>query len=110
MQAGGRERPERNALEILRFVVEDEAISDADLSGALAAIVAEACAEAGRWLCTSVKMWNPDERVRSLVAAMADLRADFVVRESDSIASLLWLGDDSVSTVEWVANEKFEWC
>jgi len=41
---------------------------------------------------------------------MEDLKAQYVVREEDSITSLRWFGDGSVQDVEWVANERYEWC
>ena len=97
-------------LSFLRFVVEDDRISDDELSKAIRAIVRVAQTEAEEWLCTKITMWNPDERTEKLVANMKDLEAQYVVRESDSIPSLRWLGDGGVADVEWVANEKYEWC
>lgn len=108
-QSGGKESPEKNVLSFLRFVVEDDRISDDELSKAIRAIVRVAQTEAEEWLCTKITMWNPDERTKKLVANMKDLEAQYVVRESDSIPSLRWLGD-GVADVEWVANEKYEWC
>lgn len=109
-QTGGKEHVEKNTLDFLRFVIEDETISDEELSRAIRAIVNAAQNEAQKWLCTSMNLWNPHGRVRKLAAAMEDLEARFVVRDNDSITSLQWLGPNSVTEVDWVANEKFEWC
>ncbi|POR30961.1 Lysine acetyltransferase, partial [Tolypocladium paradoxum] len=109
-QHGGKERPEINVLNFLRFVVEDDGISDVELSKAIRAIVGVAQTEAREWLCTKIDMWNPDERTKKLVADMKDLEAKYVVREGDNIPSLRWFGDGSVADVEWVANEKYAWC
>ncbi|KAM4060468.1 Acyl-CoA N-acyltransferase [Hirsutella rhossiliensis] len=109
-QTGGKEHVEKNTLDFLRFVVEDEALSDEELSKAIRAIVGHAQVEAQKWLCASMNLWNPHERVKRLVAAMADLKARYVVRDNDSITSLRWLGPSPVAGVDWVANEKFEWC
>ena len=109
-QSGGKEHPEKNTLNFLRFVVEDDSISDEELSRAIRSIVGVAQTEAKEWLCSNITMWNPDERTKKLVVDMMDFEAQYVVRESDSIPSLRWLGDDDVANVEWVANEKYEWC
>ncbi|KND92968.1 Lysine acetyltransferase [Tolypocladium ophioglossoides CBS 100239] len=110
IQHGGKGRPEINVLNFLRFVVEDDGASDGELSKAIRAIVGVAQHEAKEWLCTKINMWNPNERTKKLIADMKDLEAQYVVRESDSIPSLRWFGDGSVADVEWVANEKYEWC
>ncbi|KAF7555432.1 hypothetical protein G7046_g6558 [Stylonectria norvegica] len=107
---GGTISPEKNTLHFLRFVVEDESISDEELAKAIKAIVGLAQSEARAWLCHKVELWNPDERVRKLVVGSEELEAEYVVRESDSIASLQWFGDGSVEDVEWIANEKYGWC
>lgn len=109
-QSGGKDHVDKNTLDFLRFVVEDDAMADEELSKAIRAIVGHARHEARKWLCTSMILWNPHERVKGLVDAMADLEARFVVRDNDSIASLLWLGPNAAAGVDWVANEKFEWC
>ena len=61
-------------------------------------------------MCSRVDMWNPDERTKRLIVQMEDLKAQYVVREEDSITGLRWFGDGSVQDVEWVANERYEWC
>ncbi|KJZ79169.1 hypothetical protein HIM_01320 [Hirsutella minnesotensis 3608] len=109
-QAGGTHDTSKNVVEFLRLVVEDEAVSDAVLGDAIAAIASLAQAEARQWRCTTMKLWNPGERVERLVASMSHLNAQLVVRESDSITSLRWLGSEHVAGIDWVANEKFEWC
>ncbi|VUC31750.1 unnamed protein product [Clonostachys rosea] len=103
-------QPEKNTFYILRFVVEDEAISDDELGRALEAIVGAAKSEARDWACGTVHMWNPEPRVRSLAEGSARLGAKFVSRESDSVTSLRWFGDGDVDSVEWLVNEKFAWC
>ena len=107
---GGRERPEMNVLNFLRFGVEDDNISDQELSKAIKAIIGAAHSMAHEWLCTKVDMWNPDTRTQKLISAMPELDGELVHREKTNIASLRWFGEGSVDDVEWVANEKFEWC
>lgn len=107
---GGKEKPEDNVMNILHFAVEDENISDEELSNALRAIMGVVHTKAEEWLCTKIDMWNPDERTEKLLGRMADLQGKLVVREKSNIASFRWFGEGPVSEVEWVDNEKFEWC
>lgn len=110
---GGSEGyPYSNIMHFLRFVVEDEeAITDDELAEALKGIFAVANKESIEWGCTRIDMWNPSERVKKLVnGPLTDLKAGWVVRESDNIASLKWFGDERDEDIEWVANEKYVWC
>lgn len=108
---GGLANPEKNTLHFLRFVVENgESMADEELSKAVGAIVRASQSEAQEWLCPNLELWNPEERIRKLVADMPDLGGKFVVRESDEICSLNWFGEGSTEDVEWIANEKFAWC
>jgi GNAT superfamily N-acetyltransferase len=108
--SGGLEKPDANTLYILRLAVEDEAIPDAQLEDALAAVLAAAQGQAAEWSCPNVHLWNPDPRVRQLAEAVPELGASFVVRESKSITCLQQFGGRETSETEWVLNEKFEWC
>lgn len=105
---GGLKNPEvGNTLHILRLVIEDEDGSDDEfLAEALEAIFSKAREEAAEWKVNVVEMWNPSTRVRDLVDR-AGVPHEFVEREKDSIASLMWYGEGDV---EWVVNEKFGWC
>ena len=105
---GGVAKPEKNVMNILRFVIEDESVSDKVLEEGIKAIVGLAQKEAKEYLCARIELWNPDERVRRLGESIEG--AEYVVRESDSITSLQWFGDGSVDDVEWVENEKYGWC
>lgn len=108
---GGLEKLEENRLHFLRLVVEDEdSISDVDLERAIKSILAVAQKEAVEWQIAKLDMWNPSDRVRKLVEETKELDGQYVVREKDSITSLKWFGDGSVEDVDWVANEKYEWC
>ena len=107
---GGKEKPQDNVLVILKFTVEDDAMSDEEMSRAIRAIMGVAQRNAEEFLIAKIEMWNPDERTERLVNQMPDLQAKLVVRETSKIASLRWFGEGTVSDVEWVANEMFEWC
>ncbi|KOS22946.1 Lysine acetyltransferase [Escovopsis weberi] len=107
---GGVESPEKNVLYINRFVVEDERISDAELSKAILALWGLARKEAVEWQLAKINMWNPSDRVRRLVGDIDGLESIYVVREEDSIASLSWFGEGPTEQVEWVANERYAWC
>ncbi|KAJ6447161.1 Acyl-CoA N-acyltransferase [Purpureocillium lavendulum] len=110
VHSGGTADPAKNVVYIQRLVVEDPAVADADLSRALRAVLDAARSEAREWMCSRVDMWNPDKRTRRLIDGMEGLEAKYVVREEDSITSLRWFGPGSADDVEWVANERYEWC
>ena len=108
--SGGPDKPEKNTLYFLRLVVEDETISDEQLTEALKAILITAQGHATEWACSNIQIWNPDAHVRKLVEDVQELGAKFVVRESSRITSLQQFGSRHTSETEWVINEKFEWC
>ncbi|KAK2009869.1 hypothetical protein LZ32DRAFT_401376 [Colletotrichum eremochloae] len=103
---GGLKRPEGNTMHVLRLAIEDEASPDGFVQDAVEALLRLARAEAAEWKVNNVELWNPDARVRALVEK-AGIPHEFVERETDSIASLMWYGEGEV---EWVLNEKFGWC
>ncbi|KAF6823734.1 GNAT family protein [Colletotrichum musicola] len=104
---GGLKKPEGNTMHVLRLVVEDEAgADDAYVQAAVEDLLSLARAEAAEWKVNNVELWNPEPRIRRLVEE-AGIPHEFVERETDSIASLMWYGDGDV---EWVLNEKFGWC
>lgn len=105
---GGAANPEKNVLNVLRFVVEDENVSDDVLAEGVKAIMGLAQKEAKEYLCTKIELWNPDERLRKASEGIEGV--EYVARESDSIASLQWFGNGSVDNIDWVANEKYGWC
>lgn len=107
---GGRDKIEGNTLHVLRVVVEDEqGTSAADLARAVRAIVEVAQAEAFAWRSADVQIWNPDEKLRGAIE-QSGVKHDMVVRDKDSIASLMWYGEGPSDTVDWVINEKYAWC
>ncbi|TFB00521.1 Lysine acetyltransferase [Trichoderma ghanense] len=107
---GGPEKPEKNLLSFLRFVIEDESISDAELSEAVVGIFRVAEKEAKDWKCSKVEIWNPNARVRKVAEAATEFQTTFVVRQDKNLASLNWFGEGSTEDLDWVANERFEWC
>ncbi|KAH0491142.1 hypothetical protein TgHK011_002584 [Trichoderma gracile] len=107
---GGPEKPEKNLLSFLRFVIQDENISDQELSEAVVGIFRAAEREAKDWKCSKVEIWNPNPRVRKAAEAAAEFQTTFVVREDKNLASLNWFGEGSAEDLDWVANERFEWC
>ncbi|PHH76466.1 hypothetical protein CDD82_3973 [Ophiocordyceps australis] len=111
-QTGGKSDPDKNVMDIIRFVLEDQdAISDAQLSTALMLIIHEAQAQARQWLCSKIIMWNPDARLKAVVEATKHLDSSFVVRQLDSITSLRCFSRHvSAADMEWVDNQKFGWC
>ncbi|UKZ53959.1 hypothetical protein TrVGV298_007763 [Trichoderma virens] len=107
---GGPEQPEKNLISFLRFVVEDESISDDELSTAVVGIFRAAEKEAKDWSCSKVEIWNPLERVRKAAEAATEFETTFVVRQDKNLASLNWFGEGATEDVDWVVNERFEWC
>ncbi|RFU76549.1 hypothetical protein TARUN_5713, partial [Trichoderma arundinaceum] len=107
---GGPEKPEKNALSFLRFVVEDGSISDAELSEAVVGIFRAAELQAKEWSCSKVEIWNPLDRVRNAVEKATEFNSIFVVRQDKNLASLNWFGEGPTEDVDWFVNERFEWC
>lgn len=107
---GGLAKPEKNTLYFLRFVIENEDISDEELAKGIQAIVSVAQKEAPEWKCAKAEIWNPGERVKRVAEGIEELGAKFKVRDYDNLPSLQWFGNGSVDDVEWVASEKYAWC
>lgn len=110
---GGTEgNPVQSILHFLRLVVEDEAAtSDEELVTALRGILTVANREASEWSCTRFDTWNPSDKIRRVVESqLTDFSPKYEVRDEYSIPSLRWFGKGNPEHVEWVANEKFEWC
>lgn len=97
-----------NTLYILRLVIEDEKDTEEN-AASLKAVLSLAQSEAKQWQLTEVDVWNPSEIQKALVKKTG-LDSKYVVRDAESIASLMWYGDGSAEDVNWVANEKFGWC
>ena len=72
-------------------------------------IIQAARKHASEWGCGTVQLWNPNDEVRRAAEASG---GKYVERESSSITSLNWFGEqlDSPNDVEWVLNEKYAWC
>lgn len=96
-----------NVLHILRLVVEDEKASTNTES--LRGILEIAQAEAKQWQLNEVELWNPTPVVKEMVQK-SGLEHSEVIRDKESIASLMWYGSGNADDVEWVGNEKFGWC
>lgn len=107
---GGKEKPEKNKVHLIRLGIQDESVSDQILSDAIRAISTFIQKEASEWSCTKVEIWNPNERVKRAAENIKDLNAKYVVRENENLGSLQWFGDEPIDEVEWVANDKFAWC
>lgn len=107
---GGLEKMEGNTLHILRVVVEDEGgMREEELVEGLRSIVEVAQAEAAEWRSEKVQMWNPSERLRGAIGKIG-VEYEYVDRDKDSIASLMWYGEEATEEVDWVCNEKYAWC
>lgn len=106
---GGLDKIEGNTFHILRFVVEDETSPDDYVAEGFRAIIQIAQAEAAEWRSFDIQMWNPSELLKR-AAKGSGLEFELVDREKDSIASLMWYGDEPTAAVDWVANEKYAWC
>lgn len=126
-----------NVLNVLRIVVEEEAgefgrenfrdLSDTtncERSTSLdngthirkpvqdvAALLTAARREAAKFNLSEVHAWNPTPTT-ALAAKIAFPRVAAVIdRESQSIASLKWHGDEmALDGIEWIGNEKYGWC
>ncbi|KAK3389624.1 hypothetical protein B0H63DRAFT_102332 [Podospora didyma] len=106
---GGLQNTEGNALHILRFVVEDESLDESYLVQGAREIIEVAQREAAEWKSEDVQMWNPTDKVRELIDR-SELEYEFVDRDSESITSLMWYGEEETADLDWVANEKYAWC
>ncbi|KAL2129322.1 hypothetical protein VTI74DRAFT_7931 [Chaetomium olivicolor] len=106
---GGLNKMEGNTLHILRVVVEDPAQPDEELVEGFKEIVQIAQAEAAEWKTQDVQVWNPTPKLKGLVE-LCGIDFEFVDRDNDSIASLMWYGEEATEEIDWVANEKYAWC
>lgn len=106
---GGLDKIEGNTFHILRFVVEDESCHEQYIADGFKAIIEIAQDEAAQWRSFDIQMWNPSPLLRR-AAEQCGVEHQLVVREKDSIASLMWYGEEPTAAVGWVANEKFAWC
>ena len=94
---------------ILRLVIEggnDSSEGDEKNVTAAAAVLHAAQVEAAKWGMRSVEIWNPSD---TIVAAAKKLLPSLTVvdRETESITSLMWHGNEAVG---WIANDKYGWC
>lgn len=110
-----------NTLYILRLGIEDPPVAEKDTYWALGrsevrrqlkSLISCAKEEAIKWDLHSVKLWNPDTQ---MIALLKDLEIPHRVedRQLESIASVLWYGNDGPTKHEipqWKFNEKFAWC
>lgn len=106
---GGLEKIEGNTFHILRFAVEDESCDEDYIVEGFKAIIEIAQDEAAQWRSFDIQMWNPSPLLKN-AAKKSGLEYELVDREKESIASLMWYGDEPTSTVDWVSNEKYAWC
>ncbi|KAK4134475.1 hypothetical protein BT67DRAFT_295499 [Trichocladium antarcticum] len=106
---GGLNKLEGNTLHVLRVVVEDDEQPEEDVAAGLRSIVHIAQAEAAEWKTQDVQVWNPTPKLRGLIDKCG-VEHEFVARDKDSIASLMWYGEEPTAEIDWVANEKYAWC
>ncbi|GAB1319413.1 hypothetical protein MFIFM68171_09623 [Madurella fahalii] len=106
---GGLKKMEGNTLHVLRVVVEDEEQPDEALVDGFRSIIQIAQAEAAEWKTQDVQMWNPTPKLRGLIERCG-VEYEFVDRDKESIASLMWYGEEPTAELDWVANEKYAWC
>ncbi|KAI1381852.1 hypothetical protein F4677DRAFT_399906 [Hypoxylon crocopeplum] len=108
------ENVDKNTLYILRLVVEPEAEGGGENLGedvveAFTVVMRVALREAAAWHLGKVDLWNPSVAVKRLVERCG-LQHRWAHRDTDSIPSMMWYGDEDVCGIEWVANEKYCWC
>ncbi|KAI0890274.1 uncharacterized protein GGS22DRAFT_11304 [Annulohypoxylon maeteangense] len=114
---GGSGKPtdnvEKNTLYILRLVIESEASEgekpSEDVVEGFTAVLRTALHEAAIWNLGKVDLWNPSPLVKTLIER-SGVQHRPVERDVDSIPSMMWYGDEKISEIEWVANEKYCWC
>lgn len=97
-------------MHILRIVVEDEDLDlDAtdyhpDHIAGIASVLRVAQKEAHDWQMNEIELWNPHPR--SLAAALSvDPHAHLIHRDEESIASLMWYGEEDI--IDWQDSEKY---
>ncbi|KAF7196639.1 Lysine acetyltransferase [Pseudocercospora fuligena] len=112
-----------STLHILRLVIEDDVSSDfapadvetaksmkdSHVARAISSIFTVAQSEASRWDMREVMLWNPSSAALA-AAQLIDPNAAVEHRETESITSLRWYGEGSWKDVDWICNEKYEWC
>ncbi|KAK3294376.1 uncharacterized protein B0H64DRAFT_185631 [Chaetomium fimeti] len=106
---GGLKKLEGNVLHVLRVVVEDPNQPDDEMVAGFRSIVQIAQHEAAAWKTQDIHIWNPGPKLKGLVEKCG-IESEFVNRDSESIASLMWYGEEPTAEVDWVANEKYGWC
>ncbi|KAJ4289425.1 hypothetical protein N0V88_006905 [Collariella sp. IMI 366227] len=106
---GGLKKMEGNTLHILRVVMEDPSQPDEQLMEGFREIIQIAQAEAAEWKTQDVQVWNPTPKLKGLIVKCG-IEFEFVDRDKDSIASLMWYGEEATEDIDWVANEKYAWC
>ncbi len=116
MLSEGSGKSSTKILQILRLVIEDQALSSSssreDLMDAklkLEAVLHAAQNEAVIWDMSKVILWNPPPLVEQLIECIG-IEHHKEERENDSISSLLWYGDGDAEDIEWVGNEKYAAC
>lgn len=105
----GKKR-ENNTIYVVRLVIEDDSISSDNLKIGIIALCRMAQKEANEWFCSTVEIWNPDDRVKKAIEGIKDLGAKFVTQENHHLGSMRWLKEGSIDEVDWVCNEGFAWC
>ena len=106
---GGLKKEEGNTLHILRVVVEDPEQPADELVDGFRSILQMAQAEAAEWRTQDVQVWNPTPKIRGLIDKCG-IGYEFIDRDKESIASLMWYGEEPTAELDWVANEKYAWC
>ncbi|CAG8921858.1 unnamed protein product [Penicillium salamii] len=104
------QKREENTTHIIRLGIENENISNVAMETGIKAICRMAQKEADEWLCSTVEIWNPDERVKKIAEETQELGAKLVVRENDHLSSMQWFGEGSIDEIDWICNEGYAWC
>lgn len=99
---------EKNTLNILRLVIEDEAAPADEWIAALTVVIQAAIQAAAKWNLGTVVLGNPTPTVK-LALEQSKLLYKLAERESYCIPSLILFGQDNEG-IEWVGNEMYCWC
>lgn len=98
-------------LSILRVVNISTSTDEENEQAEMAKLLKAAAREAYDWGLERVTIWNPDKLTVRAARTFAPDTAEFVERATSSICSVMMHDQGSTTDeVEWVANEKFEWC
>ena len=104
-----REEPEKNGLDVLKFVIPTASEKKPNLEKSIAALLLRAQLEAKLWnMQAGVEVWSPEPLTIQAAKILANQEdVEIVTRKDEHICSLRWEGDGQV---EWLSSEKYAWC